>query len=83
MGWRPGLLSGLRWGSLQQSPRPSSWTKGGGKGRGKHGERGGEGKAKRGRGEEEGTGVASQQLELPDPPVIIYYSFIMKSYTIK
>ena len=25
--------------------------------------------------------MASQQLELQDPPVIIYYSFIMKSYT--
>jgi len=61
--FRPGLRPGPRWGSLQRSPRPPSWTKGalllrgrGGKGR----ERKGRGRDWRGRGGE-GTGGEGEE----------------------
>ena len=59
---RPGLCPGPRWGSLQRSPRPPSWIKGGlllrgGEGREEEGGQGREGKeGERGQGRGGGWG---------------------------
>jgi len=54
---RPGLCPGPRWGSLQRSPRPPSWIKGGLLLRGG----GGEGKRKRRERERRGKGRGGER----------------------
>ena len=67
---RLGLRSRPRWGSLQRSPRPSSWILGGLLVRGGEGTRG-EGKGGERRGGEErgkgGTGEGRERAVLPPP----------------
>jgi len=63
---RPGLCPGPRWGSLQRSPRPPSWIKGGlllreGEGRG--------GERREGRGREEEGKLRPPFLKFLDPPL--------------
>jgi len=60
----PGLCPRPRWGSLQRSPRPPSWIKGGVL------LRGGEGREKEG---EEGRGSCAPPLFLNflDPPLVL------------
>jgi len=64
--FRPRLRPGPRWGTLQRSPRPSSWFKGDLllRGRGK-GEEEGKGKGSREKGKGEGMGGTAPLTQIP------------------